>query len=537
MKQHKWLTSLLAFILAVYVFFAYELLLIPVMLEFSIWGGILSWVLLLGLVFLFPKEVRKPWTLFILLLIFTTSALSHIGLLVNVTRGMQMLVLLVAVFLFARFIGQIPKHIVASMLVAALVLHFVTPLDAMRMYTHFWKTWESPQLYHDRTVDYFPLLVRDVTGDGQSEIITFGNTHEQEEIYQERVERGIDPDKMPYDLEDERLFMYVFSWTGSDMERIANEDLDIEAIRPHLPKDYIGFPYFVWDSDFTLVPVTQKQTMAENMSQFGAMPFHVMNLNMEALGDYLETFNGQYDTHDQFRFDTPVEDISIKEGELIVAHDDFTLEIETETTKIIDLVQLEDDIGLLLLGQNLELWTFSDEMEEMSLTHSLSTEDINDLISSEYMAADITHDGSDEILISSDTSRIIKPLPDGEWDILFASQDDSLRFEDFATVGNNEEPQIVGLSKSLVRNNPLRFTTGFTFTDEGLEQDWKAFTSLINVNAADITGNGENELVATIWHSHKVFVFSKHGLPVTGGLLGILILLTVYVIFRRVVSR
>jgi len=524
--------------LAVYTFFAYHLLMIPILLEFSITGMIIIWGMLVTLFFVIPRQYRKQVTLFILFTIFTTQAFQNIGLVVNLGRAFQFFVVIAVVFLVARYFGKLSKTAILTLITVTAIINFTVPDDELRLYNHFTKVWESPTLYTGNTVDYFPLFVHDIDDDGQSEIITFGHREELTEIYQKRVEGGLDPDRMPYDLEDEPLFPYIYKWNGTEMEmeRVDLNDVDVEELRPYIPKDYIGFPYYVWDENFTLMPNIKKQDLSERMGQFGAMPFHLMNLNLDSLNQYLDTIDGVYDKQNTFRFETDIDILTIEQDELIIERDGDIQSMPTRATKIIDLIRTEKGLGVLLLSDQLELWTFDDD-NDLTLTHVLTEEQISDVMTSEYIVADIQYDGLDDILISSSRSRIVKPIADGEWDILFTSRDASLRFEDFDTLGTEEDPSIIALSKSRVRNDPLRFLTGFTYTEDGLQQDWKSFTSLINVESVDITGNGQNELVATIYRTHQIFIFSKHGLPVNGVLVSIFTILVLYTVYRRVRSN
>ncbi|MFA9559339.1 hypothetical protein ACERII_18665 [Evansella sp. AB-rgal1] len=519
--------------LGVYSFFAYHLLLVPFVLEFSIIGLVIGWGGLLALFFIIPSKNRKQVAIYLFLLVFTVKALENIGFLINFTRISYFIIVLLAIYIIGRFYGKLSNTIVMTLIATVIIINFTVDRGELRMANHFTKLWESPVLYTGNTVDYFPLTVRDIDNDGQYEIITFGHSHELVELYEERVRKGLDPDRMPYDLEEEKLFIYIYKWDGKEFTRVDNETVDLDELRPYLPKDYIGFPYFVWDEDFTLVPQTQLQDLAEKTGQFGASPFHIFNQDIHAINQYLTIYDGIYDKKDEFNLNTNIEQIKIEDGELnIVREGNDIISMSTRATKIIDLIQTDDGLGLLLLSDQLELWNITDG-NELELTHVLTENEISDVMNSEYIVADLQHDGNGEILISSATSRIIKPLPNGEWDILFTSRDTSLRFEDFGTIGSQNDPGIVALSKSLVRNNPLRFLTGFSYTDEGLQQDWKSFLSLINVSSVDITGDGQNELVATIWRSHRIYVFSKHGLPVTTFLLSILALFVLYTAYWR----
>lgn len=520
-------------LLAIYAFFAYHLLLIPAFLEYSIYGIVIGWGILFILFFLIRKEKRRQVTIFLLLVIFSTKAFYETSALNTLVSFILIAAISFVVWLVAKYYGKLANHIILSLIIVAIAINFFVPRNELRMYNHFAKIWESPTLYYGESVDYFPLFTLDIDDDGKKEIITFGNYEEIHDSLLERKERLLNPGHMPFDLENERVYVYAYKWNGSEMERIDLDRDTIEKLRPHFPKDYIGFPYYVWNDDFTLVPETSRQQLAEKTGQFGAMPFYVMDLNINAMKQYADIFQGVSDIQNQFRFDTDISAVIIENGQLIVEKDEGTITQPTTATKIVDLIRTKDGLGIVLLSDKLEIWTFADE-NKLILTHSLTEKEIKNIMSSEFIVADIDNDGTDEILISATTSRIIRPAVQGKWEILFTSRDESLRFEDFATIGNDEKETIISLSKSKIRNQPLRFLTGFTYSDEGLVQEWKSFVSLINVHAVDVTGDSENELVATVWGSHKIYVFKKHGLPVYATLITIFALLVLYTVYRRV---
>lgn len=527
--------------LAIYSYFAYHLLLTPLLLEFSLIGVAIGWGALLALFFLLPKKERKPVAVFIALFLFLTKALHESGYVVFWLKLFYFLVIGFAVYLVARFYGKLSKPVVCVMLLFGFLLHVVVPKDQVRLLSHFIPVWESPALYTGKTIDYFPLLLRDIDGDGREEIITFGHHEEWGELVKEKFFTGIDPDARPYDLEEEPIFLYVFKWQDGRMVRLANEEVDIEALRPFIPKDYVGFPYYVWDERFTLVPQTQRQNLSEQMGQFGTAPFYAMRLNVHTLAQYMDVFQGIYDRQDQFRLDTPIRSIAIENGELVLETENKTVRQPTRATKIIDLIRTEEGLGLLLMSDALELWQMDDQFN-LKLTHQLGESEIQSIMASEFIIADINGDGLDEVLISTSTirvtiSRILRPLAGGEWEILFTSPDTSLRFEAFDTLGDETEQEIIALAKSQVRNHPLRYLTGFTYTEEGLKQNWKTFVSFINVRTGDLDGDGEKELVASIYDTHKVYVLKKHNVPVYTLLAVIFGLLTIYTVARRVRSR
>src|SRR5699024_6444958 len=431
---------------------------------------------------------RLQVIVFTLLTIFTSTALFQAGSLTSVTKAFYYLLIIIAVYFTSRHFGKMPRHIVVTLLVVVLVIHFTVSRSELKLYNHFVKVWETPSLYDGELVDYFPLITYDIDGDGQEEVITFGNVEEERELYLERKRKGLDPDRMPYDIQDDRVFLYVYKWNGETMERLDNDDVDLEKVKAIIPKDYIGFPYYYWDDDYTLIPQTQKQTIAESTGQFGMSSLFAFKLDVETIDQYLQDTEGIYSVKEDFHFDTDIEQVTIEDGQLIVDKANETLSMDTTATKIIDLIRMDGGDVIILLGKDLELWQIDND-GEFQQTHVLTEHEIENVQSSEYIIADITSDGLDEILISSDKSQIIRPANNGEWEVLFTSKDESLRFEDFNTLGFENKPTIVSLSKSYFGRNALRYLTGFTYENNELKKDCKTFESLINVRAVDIKGN------------------------------------------------
>src|SRR5699024_1269470 len=165
--------------LAIYAFFAYHLLFVPFLLDYTILSAFIGWILLLSVVLIIPKRYRLQVIVFTLLTIFTSTALFQAGSLTSVTKAFYYLLIIIAVYFTSRHFGKMPRHIVVTLLVVVLVIHFTVSRSELNLYNHFVKVWETPSLYDGELVDYFPLITYDIDGDGQEEVITFGNVEEE----------------------------------------------------------------------------------------------------------------------------------------------------------------------------------------------------------------------------------------------------------------------------------------------------------------------------------------------------------------------
>jgi hypothetical protein len=187
----------------------------------------------------------------------------------------------------------------------------------------------------------------------------------------------------------------------------------------------------------------------------------------------------------------------------------------TKATKLLTTMMLPDGReGLIVLGEHLSVMAVEPDgtvTEAYKLTRKEA-----ELATGEFIPADIDHDKVDELLVAGRPSYILKPKPDGTWDILWASaeRDKSFRFSNFVAIGNDEKPEIVAKAKSWVSTTDARYLSGYDYTPEGLKQNWRIYLPLINVQIGDIDGDKQNEIVAGMENTHRILVFKEHNIPV-----------------------
>ena len=513
-------------LLACYLYFAYHLLVIPAFLDFSIYGVIATVIVVAIMLWMTPASKRKQ------IIIFSSGFLLLDKALFNSLELGAWLQILAFIFIFfvisiiSKLYGKLPVISIFVMITLNLIFTFSLQRDEVQILTHLTKKWSSERLYTGEVFDYFPLELKDINGDGIDEIVTFGNVKETDE--QEAKE-----DRYPYIRKTESIFPYVFQWNGSTMERIATENMDQRSFIKLLREDYPGFPYYTFNQENQLEPLIQKQPLVESAMQIGMTPFLAFSLDMKSLDQIMEHSNGIMDQQQTFEGNTAFSQVEIKQGEITGFYQNKPFRVKTDATTIIGPIYLANDQqGLVLFGKDLVVYSYRhDTLQE---THRLTSKQLKNLRTSEFMIEDVNGDQIDEILLSSEHSSIIKPQNNGKWEILWTSTNPSFRFEDFGTVGSGKKGELITLDNSTVRNHPLRYLTSYTYTDEGLKRNWKVMLSLINVRTGDIDGDNENEIVASIYRSHQVFVFEKHSVPVTLLLLIITGLLIVYGFIRRV---
>lgn len=513
--MNKKVKSLVFWILySLYIFFFYHLALIPFMLEFTLYGSIVL-VATVGLaLYLLAQKERKPlavYTLLFLLLIKALAGLDKIESLWMTIFSFGFIFLIC--FAIARFYGKLPFKAIGTLLILGTLLNAVFIRSELPLLTDFTTVWRSDPLYKGTVANFFPLLARDIDHDGKPELITLGNTGEEKA-----------PGPNPTVLQTEQLHLYAYKWNGKTMVRIPEQQLDRKSLVAQLPPDYIGFPYYILNDQLQLIPQMQRIDLTRKAMGFGEAPFLAMYLDIRNLSGKLQERNGIM---------AEFKDISIQNGELKGVFHGVSFTFPTDATTVLGPIRLGGgQEGLAITGKSLTILTVN-QGGSVTVTHQLTEKDLPDIATSEFIIADVDQDGKDEILVSSSYSRIIKPAAGGKWENLWTARDNVFRFENFTSVGSNANPELIVQEKSLQRNLPIRFPAGYTYSPNGLQQKWKVFVPLVNIQAGDFTGDGKNELAAFDYGNQRVVLLKEHGLPVVPILWGILVLLLGFLAVRR----
>lgn len=190
--------------------------------------------------------------------------------------------------------------------------------------------------------------------------------------------------------------------------------------------------------------------------------------------------------------------------------------------------------GLMIMGEHMSVLAVEPDgttVEAYTLTRKETA-----LATARFIPADVDNDGADELLIGNKPSYILKAMPDGKWDVLWSSQegDESFSFTNYAKVGNEDQPELIAQAKSWVSMNKTRYLSGYTYTPEGLEHNWRIYMPLLNIQIGDIDGDQSNEIVASIYDQHRILVFKRHNVPVVPLVSLLFIGLIGYGIVRRV---
>jgi len=538
MRRNPLLTTLGWALYAIALLLIYHLLVKPAFLDLT-WIALLVFLPLLAFCFyvVHPEE-RRPVLAFTVGVLLLDRALTRVDVKTTAALLIGGAVAVIVVALLAKWYGRLNWKAVGSLVVIALLANVTFNRDTLAALAHFTVQYESDRLYNGQWVDYFPMALYDVDNDGKQEIITYGNAEElplpeaAEKPETEEQKKAL-ADKLLH-LQPEPVSLYVLTWRDGQLVRLPNDQISPETktlLKEQLPTDYPGFPYYMM-KDGQLVPNVQRQPYAEGMLQVGTAPYRAFMLDMQNIANRLAENGGSMDVRHQLG--SKYKDLHIKDGLLTGMYDGKPFGGTTKATKLLTTMTLPDGKeGLLTMGEHLSVLEVQEDgtiREAYALTRKEA-----ELATAEFIPADIDRDQTDELLIAGKPSYILKPKPDGTWDILWASaeNDKSFRFSNFAAVGNGR-PEIIAKAKSWVSTTDSRYLSGYSYTPDGLKQNWRIYLPLINVQVGDVDGDKQNEMVATIYNTHRVLVFKQHPIPVLPLTIILFVGLLGYGVARRV---
>ncbi|REK63355.1 MAG: hypothetical protein DF221_10700 [Brevibacillus sp.] len=525
---------------AIALFLIYHILVKPAFLDLS-WIALIVFLPLLGFLYvLVHPDERRQVVVFTLGFLLLDRALAHVDVksLAAVLIGGAVASGVIA--LIAKWYGRLSWSAVIALVLVAVLTNVSFHRDNLAALSHFTLKYESERLYNGAWVDYFPVILYDVDGDGKQEIITYGNAEElplpeekpkKPETEAERKELA---DKLLH-LQAEPISLYVLTWKDGKLVRMPNDQIAAETmakIKEQMPTDYPGFPYYTM-KDGQLLPNVQRQSYAEAMLQVGTAPNRALLLDMQIIGDKLGENDGGLDVRSSIG--EKYRDVSIKEGLLSGTYEGRPFVATTKATKLIGTMKLPDGReGLIIMGEHLSVMAVEPDGTAVE-AYSLTRKEMP-LATAEFIPADLDKDGADELLVANSPSYILKAKQNGTWEILWASEegDRSFRFTNYAPIGSSTEPEIVAMAKSWVSTTDSRYLSGYRYTPDGLKQTWRIYLPLLNVQVGDIDGDKENEIVATIYDKHRLIVFKQHKVPVVPLVILLFVGLIGYGIARRV---
>lgn len=525
---------------ALALFLIYHLLVQIAFLDLS-WIALVVFIPVLFLAyFVIRPDERRQVIVFSLGFLILDRALTRLDVKSPLAVIVGGLVAILVIALLAKWYGKLKANAILALVLIAVLVNVSFNRDNLSVLNHFYVQWESERLYSGEWVDYFPITLVDVDADGKEEIVTYGSKdlkkeEEEPEKPETEAERKALAEKL-LPLQPEDISLYVFTWKDGQLTRMNNDQLSAESlalIQQKMPADFPGFPYYTM-KDGQLVPNVQRQSYAEGMLQVGTSADRALLLDLQNIDYLLQQKNGLLDIQSQFGEDSKYQNVTIGAGLIEGSYDGKNFVASTLATKLLGTMRLPGgQEGLITQGERISIFT-PDGDGSLTEAYTLTKEQIS-LANSDYIPADIDQDGSDELLVGGTPSYILKPAAAKKWEILWRSEekDESFRFSAFAKVGHEAEPQIVAQAKSWVSSHPLRYLSGFKYTDHGLEQNWRVYLPLMNIQLGDVDGDKENELIATTYDTHRLLVLKQHDVPV----LSIVILLFIGLFGYGVVRR
>ncbi|WP_429843019.1 hypothetical protein [Brevibacillus sp. FIR094] len=538
MRRNPILETISWALYAIALFLIYHLLVKPAFLDLT-WIAVLIFLPLLAFCYfvVHPSE-RRQVLVFTIGFLLLDRALTRVDVKTTAALLIGGAIAIIVIALLVKWYGRLNWRAVGSLVLIALLANVTFNRDTLTALSNFTVKYESERLYNGDWVDYFPLTLHDVNGDGSMEIITYGNAEELPlpeviEKPETEEEKKAMAEKLRH-LQAEPVSLYVLTWKDGQMVRMPNDQIPadtMEIIKEKLPTDYPGFPYYTM-KDGQLVPNVQRQPYAEGMMQIGTAPYRAFMLDMENIANQLAENEGSMDVRQTLG--SKYTDLHIKDGMLTGNYDGKPFGGMTKSTKLLTTMMLpEGREGLVVMGEHLSVLTV-DSDGTLTEAYTLTRKEA-ELATGEFIPADIDNDKVDELLVAGKPSYILKPKPDGTWEILWASgdRDKSFRFSNFATLGNSDKPEIVAKAKSWVSTTDSRYLSGYDYTPEGLKQNWRIYLPLINVQIGDIDGDKQNEIVANMYNTHRILVFKQHNIPVFGLTIAIFVGLLGYGVVRR----
>ena len=489
-------------LIALYLFFLYQLLLVPAILDWSAFGVLLSLALTGLLIYSIPAARRRSTTVLGITFLLAVKAINNIGEYPSVRYSLGIVFIFLVLLTVGKLLGHFTLRRYLIIFSVALILTTSFDLSMTPFLTEFKVKWESPLLYKRMaTIDYFPVKLVDVDGDNIKEIVTQENLEQAAQEQTDIAETG----KKYQILQPENNHFAVYKWDGRTFKELPPSKYSLHKLESVLPTDYPSYPFYTIPESVNsekgleqqMNPQLDRHALIEQATRFASFPFELLALGQKTLETSL---------NNQRVLGQPVPSSVMAVGRLWPDNKPETVAIDT----------------------NLKV------REGERVVAVLNRDTVPDIGTSEVFLGDVNRDNIDELMLTAETARILKLSSDGSWQTLWSSPEpinektrfQKFRFEDFAALGNNPTPQLIALSKSNVRENTTRYMTGYEYKNGVLEQKWRVFTGLINLRAGDVDGDGQNELIGYMYRGQRIFVLEKHSIPVvptlytlTGGLI------------------
>ena len=489
------ISALIALGLAVYLHAAVHWIIRPLLLDLSLYGAAAVIAMAAAFYVLLPPGQRRTWSVYAIITLALQRIFSSLPALDKISELLALLIGLIVLAVVARIWGRVPlRHYLLSLAVA-LVFSAAQANEFMPYWTEFRVLWQSPPLASTRVpASFFPMLITDVDEDGNPDILTLREKASEPSDSSEQPYGEPERQVVPIELGTYPLEWVAFSWENGQPHAFAPRQIPAEG-----RSLYLNFPYWVTiqeeadgDHNVTLRPQVDRLQLIEQDLRLTQVPWSSLQLAAMTLQQNRSRTTGDREPHQSAQPDgqilgrfrsadgSPI--VLIRNEHLVFARQGVSAPTET-----IQTITARD---LAPYGVKL-----------------------TDFYTADALVADLDSDGLDDLLLNTQPAMVWLQKEDGRFEPAWVSPRTSFRFETAAVIGG--ETQWIVNAPSWVRNVPTRYLTGMIWQDGRFVQKWRIFpTSLINVRAADLNGDGSQEIIAQRYGEHRIMVLQKHGLPV-----------------------
>ncbi|HZG80548.1 MAG TPA: hypothetical protein VEZ13_07205, partial [Brevibacillus sp.] len=223
MRSRSILSTLGWAVYAIALFLIYQLLVKPAFLDLS-WIALLIFIpVLAGFYFLIHPSERRQVLVFTIGFLLLDRALTRVDVKTTAALLIGGAIAVIVIALLVKWYGRLNWKAVGALVVIALLANVTFNRFTLTALSHFTVQEETARLYNGEWVDYFPITLYDVDGDGKQEVITYGNamelplpeTVEKPETEEEKKALA---EKLLH-LQSEPLSLYVMRWENGKLVR------------------------------------------------------------------------------------------------------------------------------------------------------------------------------------------------------------------------------------------------------------------------------------------------------------------------------
>lgn len=480
-----------------------------------------------------PRSSRRKWVTFTLFSLFLGDGISELTLkspFVAVSMGILMVLGLIVV---AWWFARVRVRFLFATSILLVLANLALPVDEWPFLTHFWITYHKS--LHMQTTDMTapPLsVIQTTTGNA---VVSLNNIDETDAQLQKIAETEGDSNDSLENLLRNYGHRYEFVelvQQNGHFQIVQLPAKDLGSIEP-LQFDNSFFPFMraFWSQQGNQVvqymaPAQSPRTVASIVNEAGNVP-----TNLNALG--AETQNQELADWKRLLGSSNVSvkaHLMVIEGHLVGPFEGKTVNIPVTGSTVLAMGSFTTPNvhEVLIGGANMLQVVSLDRGKVVSTYHG----QIANPLPNDVVVGPLDNSGRDSIFVNASPAFILQANETDTWRTLYKAPNVSLRFEAAVKFAGDNTPEIITDDPSVMRNSPTRYLSSYTYRDgqpEGqLYRNWRVYrTNVENLHTVQFTPDGPTYLVLATYLSGKIFVLSRHDLPVmptTVGLLGLIVL-------------